>query len=91
MTRAEACHILTTYGISNRFSLRTIGGIRETWQHLEIKDWQPEDQELPDDLQAQLRKERVTVGLDPVEGYGYATSSGPEHPFTRHYFTKREV
>jgi len=84
--RSEARAILAEHGITNRFSLRTVTIWDRTRQVLTIKQWDPDEQEVPDDLRSTLESQRVSLDFEPVPGYTMATETTMHG--TRHYFGK---
>lgn len=86
MTRAEARRILAAHGITNRFSLRTVTVFNRSRQVLTIKQWDPSEQEAPNDLRTTLESQRVRLDFEPVPGYAVITETTMRKQ--RHQFIK---
>lgn len=62
MKRKEGKAILQSIGITNPFSLKTVGFCRDTRQVLTIKDWEPNPQ--ANAIKAAFRPHQVIVEFD---------------------------
>ena len=63
MTRKEAKAILSNLGVTNRFSLKTVGFSRSSMKVLAVKDWEP-NFELSSAIKAAFRLHRIIVEFE---------------------------
>lgn len=71
MKRKEVKQVLDRLGVSNRFTLRTVGFCRETRKVLTIKDWHPDPK--ANEIKEAFRGTGVIVDFDPAEGVTFVS------------------